>query len=245
VAEIRKEKLNEDRKLWDFHQIENRQSFYSATPRFRFLMKKVSKLKKIKTVLDIGFGDGQLLRMFSPFNYDLCGIDISEKNINETKQEFDAENLSVFLKKGSLTDIPFENKKFDLVIATEVLEHSDDLELKKGLEEIKRVLRDRGIFLGTVPAHENLRDNTCYCPRCNNVFHRWGHKQSFDEEKLKNMFIVHGFKIVSIKRLAFFGEQLKNRQVINRIKYQIKKLLFVLFKRIFAPQWWYFFEIKR
>lgn len=235
----------EDEKLWDFHQLENRDSFNLAAPRFRFLVKQITGLKRSNKILDIGFGDGQLLQLLSHYHFDLYGTDISKKNVKKTKNEFVAKKIDVELKVAKITDIPFEDNEFDVVVATEVLEHAGEMELQEGLQEIRRVLKTGGFFFGTVPANENLSDSTCFCSKCENVFHRWGHKQSFNEGKIKTIFIDQGFQIKNIKHLAFFGEQLIENKLTSRIKFQIRKILFKLVKKIFAPQWWFFFEVKK
>lgn len=236
----------EDQILWDFHEIENRQSFLLAGPRLEFLAKEIFKIKNIKEILEIGFGDGYLLELLSKEkNFKLYGIDISEKNVEKTKEELMKKGISINLKFGSIDQIPFGDKQFDLVVASEVLEHLDEKTSKKGLLEIKRVLKHNGIFMGTVPANENLQDNFCFCPKCGNVFHRWGHKQSFTNPRLLNLFKEAGFEVLTIKMLTFFGEHLINNKIITKIKFQIRKLLFNLFKRIFANQWLLFFLVKR
>ncbi|MDI1355021.1 MAG: class I SAM-dependent methyltransferase [bacterium] len=62
--------------------------------------------------------------------------------------------------------MPFENKSFDTIMATEVLEHS--YEPEKLLNEIYRVLKPGGVFFCTVPfiwhLHETPHDEYRYTP---------------------------------------------------------------------------------
>lgn len=50
---------------------------------------------------------------------------------------------------GNIMDIPFKDKKFDVVTAIEVMEHVDDP--VKALHEVHRILKDGGTFVMTTP----------------------------------------------------------------------------------------------
>lgn len=147
------------------------------------LIKKLSK-KYIQTggkVLDVGARQGALIKLIP----NSTGIDLSPK--------------SKIVEKGDLTNLSFKNSIFDVVFATEVLEHLDDEELNKGLVEIKRVLKNNGFFIITVPFKENLDKNKVTCPKCGHSFHRVLHQRSFNKKKLTNILENYGFKIKTIK----------------------------------------------
>lgn len=57
-------------------------------------------------------------------------------------------------KQGDIYDIPFAEKSFDIIVAMEVLEHITDLDL--ALRDIRRVLRDDGIFIISTPDNSLL-----------------------------------------------------------------------------------------
>lgn len=105
---------------------------------------------------------------------------------------------------GYSQEIPFDDDSFDVVIMSEVIEHLDDEALSKTLQEVRRVLRANGRFIGTIPAEEDLKENVCVCPKCAYVFHRWGHVQQFDENRLTK--VLGGF-FANIKITRhFFGD---------------------------------------
>ena len=86
---------------------------------------------------------------------------------------------------------------------TEVLEHLDKDALMKTLSEIRRILKPGGKFIGTVPANENLADNEVICPHCSNIFHRWGHVQSFSPKALRALLSANGMKVQRMETRGF------------------------------------------
>ncbi len=98
-------------------------------------------------VLDYGVGEGKhlhLVRTVKP-HARLVGVDIREPH---TAVDFE------FHQVPSSAPLPFDADTFDLVISCDVLEHVDSME--RSLEEIQRVLRPGGSFIGFVPAEGGL-----------------------------------------------------------------------------------------
>lgn len=91
------------------------------------------------SVLDVGCGVGILLDILKP--REVAGLDISPKAIEILKSK------GIQGKVGTLPKIDFPDKSFDVVVATETLEHLDDPESL--IQEMKRVARKKVIV--TVP----------------------------------------------------------------------------------------------
>ncbi len=49
------------------------------------------------------------------------------------------------------------------------------------------MLKDHGMFLGTVPCNEDLSRETFRCPSCMQSFHRVGHVRSYLPHELKDI----------------------------------------------------------
>ena len=80
---------------------------------------------------------------------DVTGIDSSDEAIR-----FCASKGMGPVQKGDVYDLPFPSGSFDLVLATDIIEHvEDDL---RALREISRVLAPGGRALITVPAYQSL-----------------------------------------------------------------------------------------
>lgn len=99
-------------------------------------------VKADPVVLDYGAGEGKhlhLIRSVRP-NARLVGVDI-----RPVRRDADFE----FHRVGARDPLPFESQVFDLVVSCDVLEHVEDIQ--RSLDEIERVLRPGGAFIGFVP----------------------------------------------------------------------------------------------
>lgn len=101
-------------------------------------------------VLDVGTSTGTNLRLLVEMGYrDVTGLDPSEDAIR-----FCAGKGLPPVRQGSITEMPFEADSFDVVLATDVVEHVDEDLL--AVAEVARVLRPGGTVLFTVPAFQSL-----------------------------------------------------------------------------------------
>jgi len=100
-------------------------------------------------ILEIGCGRGFYLNVLSKVfpKLDITGIDLNEKYLSVAKRFIN--NNKVKLIKADATKLPFANKTFDRIIATEILEHIPNDQ--KAISEIYRVLKPGGMVMVTVP----------------------------------------------------------------------------------------------
>ena len=183
-------------KIWEHFQNEGVESFSRSLGRLEFLARRLSPTKR---VLNIGVGNGSLELLATTKGVDIWSLDPSERAIDSLRQSL---GMGVKAQAGYSQALPFPDFHFDTVVMSEVLEHLDEAVLEKTLDEVHRVLRVSGVFIGTVPARENLADSLVVCPCCGLQFHRWGHVSSFDVNRLSSILATR-FNVVEVSEQFF------------------------------------------
>jgi SAM-dependent methyltransferase len=134
------------------------------------------------TVLDIGTRDGHFSRLLTNHFSSVTALDL-------VKPTFDYPGIVTVA--GDITNLDFPDNSFDCIFCTEVLEHIPNV--TKACQEIIRVARHE-IVIG-VPFRQDTRISRATCNACGKISPPWGHVNSFDEQRLINLF--HGLKLVS------------------------------------------------
>jgi len=126
---------------------------------FRYIeQKRISKLielaeiKSTDKVLEVGCGAGHILEQIKMG--ELYGIDISDIQIQRAMKRLGSK---VKLSKAPGEKIPFEDKFFDKILCSEVVEHV--LDPREVLKEMSRVLKDDGILSLSIP-NEDVINST-------------------------------------------------------------------------------------
>ena len=104
-------------------------------------------------ILDVGCSQGLVCMLLGREGLNCIGIDNEQVAIDyankELKKEESAVQKRVVFQIAEGSNLPFENDYFDTVILTEILEHL--IQPERVLSEVKRVLRDGGKVIITVP----------------------------------------------------------------------------------------------
>lgn len=93
-------------------------------------------------LLDIGCGTGIFLKMAYKKGFDIYGIDFTEGMIKIAKSKFDTMNVDNPLVMSSITNLPFEDETFDLVVSSCMLSLIEDID--GAIIEIIRVCKTGG-----------------------------------------------------------------------------------------------------
>ena len=202
-------------KIWDYYQGEGVDNFNDAIPRLNYLFNKANKIisNDASTILNIGYGNGWVEKKCAQHNWKVFSLDPCHDQSKENTDE-------IMYVPGIIEKMPFPDNKFDIIFCSEVLEHLNDDELMCGMSEIKRTLKEDGVLIGTVPYKENLAENIVVCPKCGDKFHRWGHHQEFDENKLHNIFEMNDLSVIELKSKAF--RDYSQFTIKNFIKYMVR-----------------------
>ncbi len=177
--------MSDQAPIWDYFQTQAPQSFAGATARLGYLANQVAREER---VLNVGIGSGIFESLVRERGAIAHSLDPSAAALDALRDRL---GLGENARVGTLAAIPWGDETFDVVVVSEVLEHLDDASLAGAVCEIARVLRRGGRLLGTVPASEKLEELRVVCPNCSNVFHRWGHHQSFDKARLVAVLSAH------------------------------------------------------
>lgn len=103
-----------------------------------------------RRVLDLGCRYGALTRAYLEGN-DVVGLDIDRDALEE------AAKLGIETRWADAEEpLPFEDESFDVVVAGELLEHMREPETV--VDEVRRVLRGGGSFVGSVPNAFRLKN---------------------------------------------------------------------------------------
>lgn len=127
--------------------------------------------------LDIGARDGYLsMRLCNYFDF-VTALDLEKPQINHP---------NIKSVQGNINDLEFDDNTFDLVLCAEVLEHIPTTSLEKACAEISRVAR-HAVLIG-VPYRQDLRYGRTTCQTCGLGNPPYGHINSFNEVRLRNLF---------------------------------------------------------
>jgi SAM-dependent methyltransferase len=215
-------------KIWTYYQGEASHVFGGAAPRLDYVMRRATRhlTRSNARVLTIGVGNGRLERSMARCGWAISALDPDPAAIERLAGE------GIEGKVGRLEALPYPADSFDVVIASEVLEHLDPEGGRAGLSEVERVLAPGGWFLGTVPYAEDLRLHVVVCPECGSRFHRWGHHRAFDEEVLTAE-LAGTFAVVRVRRRAFVA--FRGRSIAGKGKSAVRWILGLLGQQIAAP----------
>ena len=130
------------------------------------------------TVLDIGARDGFISREVLPLFSQVTALDLR-------RPAFEHESINKV--EGDVRHLQFCDEAFDVIICAEVLEHVPTKDLGTACAEIIRVARHEALI--GVPYKQDLRSAKTTCRACGRINPAWSHVNSFDERRLRALFL--------------------------------------------------------
>jgi ubiquinone/menaquinone biosynthesis C-methylase UbiE len=154
-----------------------------------------------KNVLDVGCGQGHLLKLISESfeKLECVGVDLNLKDLKRAKRRCSGKKCTFVLAEASC--LPFIAECFERVACTAVLEHVVDE--KKVLREVWRVLNKSGVAVLDVPGKYHLQNKLSdfFVKRLNIFpFHR-----EYSEKQVKSLIAATGFELLSFNTARFVG----------------------------------------
>lgn len=113
---------------------------------------QISNIQSGMTLLDVGFGRGEIFYRGHQAQTAVFGVDYSDAAVKIGQILIQQHQLSGTLIQADATAIPFTDNYFDRVLMLDVVEHLYPWELQQSYQEIWRVLKSGGqLIIHTAP----------------------------------------------------------------------------------------------
>lgn len=160
-------KLSQANKRWDrvyseqcmtmWYPNEDIIRFCASLIQKKLTNEKYDVKRKVERVLDLGCGNGRHAIYFARQGMKAHGIDISEQAIDWASGWAKNEGLDVDFRVGDITNLPYADGFFDVVVTHGVLDHVPLETATKAVHEVRRVIKPNGLFycdLRSIEDHE-------------------------------------------------------------------------------------------
>ena len=164
-------------------------------------------------VCEIGSNDGFLLSLFKMNGCDVLGVDASEYLVDIANNNGIPTIQSIFDHNNSHKVIEKTKQNFDLVMANNVFNHSDNpMSFARGVNSI---LKNEGCFVFEVPYWKSTVDSY----KIDQIYHE--HVSYFTALSVKNVMERNGFEVIDIKVVDYHGGSLRvyARKTSNEIQH--------------------------
>jgi len=149
-------------------------------------------------VLDIGCGDGRLLRSLRLYGPPGCALSGVDQDIPAPLLR-DAAREGITLHDGLYEELPFTPEQFDLIVGQQVVEHA--LEPGRMLDKVRRELAPGGHAVFDTPSSDAL-DRRLFGSRYWGGYHFPRHMTLFTPESFGALARRQALEVVSTSRLA-------------------------------------------
>ncbi len=120
-----------DERFWNQYANENESRYNEEFAKF---VRDLAVSLRCTSVLEIGCGTGIDLRLFRD-TFQIHGIDLNDHALDIAQKKLSSANF----KKGSITELPFEDASIDFVFTHGLMNYLDDETVQKGVGEMFRV----------------------------------------------------------------------------------------------------------
>lgn len=143
---------------WEYVINNNKADFIKES----WLEKYIAKINKVesKTAIDLGCGIGQDTKWLLDKGFDVVSCDFSDRALNKLKEIMpNSKTMQIDIKEK----LPFKNNSIGLINANLSIHYFSMENTIKIFNEIRRVLKPNGLFVGRVNSDKNegyIQENT-------------------------------------------------------------------------------------
>ncbi|HBH50013.1 MAG TPA: hypothetical protein DDX98_15315, partial [Bacteroidales bacterium] len=196
--------LFENKELWD-----NYDKGGEIKKKLPFIFSKIPY--DVQSILDVGCGNGEITNNF-PEKYEVTGVDNSKEALEFVTKE------KILCSADS---IKVEDRSYDMVFSSELIEHLPSDIMRGSMMEFKRIAR-KYLFI-SVPNDEQLEKCLVFCPNCKTKFHAYGHLHAFTPKYLKEL-VGDDFVLIWHDTL---GKKVKRyNDLLLKLRHRIAKIYF-------------------
>jgi len=197
------------------------------------LISRMVPIPGVSKLLDAGCGTGELSENLFNRGFDVIALDLGFESIKRASSRHREENINFPFVQGDLYRLPYEDRSFDAVVTSEIMEH-----LERPLEALKeaaRIVRPGGYIIVSTPCREILRFTLCI--HCNKKTPINAHLHSFDEKTMETMLKEAGFSVETVKKYSSkYMEYLGLPGLSCFLPYGVWRFIDAVFCRLFGRQ---------
>jgi 2-polyprenyl-3-methyl-5-hydroxy-6-metoxy-1,4-benzoquinol methylase len=162
----------------------------------------LNDIKKNDVVLDLGCGNGQQSLKIARKVKKIIGVDYDKRQLSLAEKIAKDKNIKniKFLSYDLEKKLPFKNSSFDKILCLDILEHLN--KRKQFLEEIKRILKQKGNVFLSVPNNDTSWKKLQRKAGLN-YYTDPDHKREYSLKEIKLALSRLGFEILDIKPIVY------------------------------------------
>ncbi|MCC5816510.1 MAG: class I SAM-dependent methyltransferase [Leptospira sp.] len=209
---------NKTQEVWNSHytKLKSKLTFPDENL-VRILSRIDPNLEEKGSALDLGCGSGRHSVLLDSMGWKTTGLDYTKESIHLLNE------LAPHIK-GIVSEAPpypFADKSFDVVVAWGVLHYNSDEMIAQILQEIKRILKRDGYFIGTVRSQKDTLLSVDKNQEMNLNDLKGGYVQLFDESKLRNILNMFGDVQIGYMERTLLGNMEK---IISHYFFQVRNI---------------------
>jgi len=145
-----------------------------------------TKGTKVKNILELACGTGNLTIPLTKKNYDIAGIDISFEMLNVAREKAQKEDVELVLLQQDISELEFDVENLDCVLCAcdgfNYLTYDDEIE--NCFSKVYELLKEEGLFIFDISSYYKLSTvlgNNTFGENREEISYMW--QNYFDEEE--------------------------------------------------------------